>query len=442
MLVSEDTQAVLNARVGLASPSLPVAVSVVRPTASARSLSPAIEFTLHENLAAVAPTWRAFEAVADCTAFQTFAWHDAWQRHVGERNQVRPVIVEGREGGRLLFIMPLAMEQGMLVRRLIWHASDLCDYNAPLLARDFSERVPVSRFAALWEEIGARISSCPRLRHDVIILERMPEVVGGQTNPFAHLPVTPHASGAYLMGIAGDWETFYRAKRSSATRRHDRAKLRRLGEAGPVSLVTAFDREAVEATLATLFAQKAVSFARRGVSNFLARPGYRDFYVDIASNPATGALVHVSKLQAGNGVAAANLGLVFGGRYYHVVASYDAGELARFGPGTAHLHELIAYALQRGCSEFDFTVGDEPYKRDWCDSETKLFDLRLARNLRGWTVAAAARAASRLKRGVKQSPMLWRAFTAARLVTARVKRNPQPAGCRSADRAAGGGEGR
>ena len=435
MLVSEDTQAVLNARVGVAPPSLPTPAAAVCP-ASARSASPAIELTLHDNLAAAAATWRAFEAVADCTAFQTFAWHDAWQRHIGERCRTAPAIVEGRQGGRLLFIMPLAVEHGHLARRLVWHASDLCDYNAPLLAKDFSKRVTASRFAALWEEIGALVGSRPCLRRDVVILERMPEVVAAQANPFAGLPVTPHASGAYLMHIAGDWETFYKAKRSSATRRHDRAKAKRLAEAGAVSLVTASDRCDVEAMLTTLFAQKAVSFARRGVPNFLARPGYRDFYVDVASAPATRSLVHVSKLQVGDVTAATNLGFMFGHRYYHVVASYDAGELSRHGPGTAHLHALIAYALDHGCTEFDFTVGDEPYKRDWCDSETKLFDLRLASNLRGWAVAAAAGVGSRLKRCVKRSPALWRAFTNARLVTARVRRNSPPP--ESADRASRG----
>ncbi len=77
----------------------------------------------------------------------------------------------------------------------------------------------------------------------------------------------------------------------------------------------------------------------------------------------------MSRLDVGPTLAAANYGLIFRGRYYHVLASYDDGPVSRFGPGAAHLHDLMRYAIEHGCNEFDFTIGDEPYKHDWCDTE-------------------------------------------------------------------------
>jgi len=440
MLVSEESSAVIAARVGTIAASPQAPANLIR-AASRRMAASAIQLMVHENLAAVEATWRAFETEADCTAFQTFAWHDAWQRTIGDRSRARPAIVEGRDGGRLLFIMPLAVEPGVLARRLVWHASDLCDYNQPLLAADFFERVPAGRFAALWEEIGASIRSRHSLRYDVVILEGMPESIGGHDNPFRQLRVTPHSSSAYMMRIAGDWETFYRDKRSSATRRHDRSKRKRLAESGAVSFITAATACDAEITLDAFFAQKAASFATRGVPNFLARPGTRDFYRAVASDPSLSGVVHVSRLQVGGIAAAANLGMVFRGRYYHILASYDGGPISRFGPGTAHLHALIDYALQRGCSEFDFTVGDEPYKRDWCDQVTRLHDFRGAQTLRGSAVVTGARMASRVKRRIKHSPLLWRVFTAARLLTAPVRRRSHSIGSDTVDRAGDAGEG-
>jgi hypothetical protein len=66
----------------------------------------------------------------------------------------------------------------------------------------------------------------PLLRHDCIELEKMPERVGMQANPFMHLHVTPNRSNAHLAHLGADWETFYCTKRSAATRRRDRSKLR------------------------------------------------------------------------------------------------------------------------------------------------------------------------------------------------------------------------
>ena len=77
----------------------------------------------------------------------------------------------------------------------------------------------------------------PRLRYDFIDLEKMPETVGAQPNPMRHLGGTMTPSGAYLTHLTGDWETFYTAKRSSATRRRDRTKRKRLGEFGELKFV-------------------------------------------------------------------------------------------------------------------------------------------------------------------------------------------------------------
>jgi CelD/BcsL family acetyltransferase involved in cellulose biosynthesis len=97
-----------------------------------------------------------------------------------------------------------------------------------------------------------------------------------------------------------------------------------------------------------------------------------------------------------------------------VLASYQARDIARFGPGTAHLHDLMDYALKRGCSEFDFTVGDESYKRDWCDVAERLVDFHAALSPRGAVAVRATTAAVAAKRRIKQSPTLWAAFSHGR----------------------------
>jgi CelD/BcsL family acetyltransferase involved in cellulose biosynthesis len=156
-----------------------------------------------------------------------------------------------------------------------------------------------------------------------------------------------------------------------------------------------------------------------GVPDIFARPGYPEFYTDLVSRSP--ALVHVSRLQIGSTYAATNFALVFRGRYYHVLASYDEGPLSRFGPGAAHLHELMRYAIERGCDYFDFTIGDEPYKRDWCDTELKLYDHVAAITPRGWLVAGPMTFARRLKRTIKQSPLMWGVITRLRAATGAAK---------------------
>jgi CelD/BcsL family acetyltransferase involved in cellulose biosynthesis len=146
-----------------------------------------IEIGIYHQLDVIEPEWRRFEQGADCSAFQAFDWLAAWCRYVGPLEGAQPVIVVGcKADGTTLFILPLAVTSGV-VRRLTWLGSDLCDYNGPLLAKEFSSQVPPEDFRALWQDIGRRLMSDPLTRYDLVSFSKLPERVGAQANPFLAL---------------------------------------------------------------------------------------------------------------------------------------------------------------------------------------------------------------------------------------------------------------
>lgn len=393
-------------------------------TSGAAEQTGKISVIVHDDLAAVEQDWRRFEETADCTPFQTFGWLSAWHRHIGTLNRVTPAIVVARRGDDILMLLPLAVQPRGLTRRLSFLGQDLCDYNAPLLAPDFSRVVGPEGFAALWRNIRGVLQATPALRHDTIALEKMPERIGAQANPLLCLDVRLNPSGAYETVLGADWEQFYTAKRSSATRRRDRTKVKRLGELGEVRFVDPEAPQDIAATLDVLIEQKSKSFARMGVPNMFARPGRAAFFRELVAVPPAHRLVHLSRLDVGQTFAAVNLGLIFRDCYYHVLASYDDGEVSRFGPGAAHLRELLRYAIERGLKRFDFTIGDEPYKRDWCETEQHLHDYSAAVTLRGWPSAALSLAWRRIKRAIKQTAPLWNAVVRLRSTIAALRKPP------------------
>jgi CelD/BcsL family acetyltransferase involved in cellulose biosynthesis len=380
---------------------------------AAPGTQPAIEITIDHRLDDVEREWRQFEQSADCTVFQSFDWLAAWCRHIGPLTRTQPAIVIGRRGNETLFILPLAVTPGA-VRRLTWLGSDLCDYNGPLLATACAAALASERFPALWSEICRRLQSDARTRHDLVELTKMPERVGEQTNPLLALATGLNPSNAYVSDLFGTWTEFYEAKRSSSTRRRDRTKLKRLAELGEVCFVTPQDRGEIERSVGMLMEQKARSFARMGVANMFARPGWSAFFTAVATDARMRGLVHVSRLDVGSGWAAINLGLVFRDTYCHVLASYDDGETSRFGPGAAHLRDLLRYSIERGLKHFDFTIGDERYKREWSDRTIMLYDHVAAASVRGLAAAALVHGHRRLKRFIKQNEALWSLFSRAR----------------------------
>jgi CelD/BcsL family acetyltransferase involved in cellulose biosynthesis len=407
-----------------------IAFKTRRPAAAPHSPFADIRLSIHLDLRAIEQRWRAFVETADGTVFQSFDWLSAWQQHVGSRTGVTPVVVIGTDAaGEMLFLLPLAIDRFGPVRRLTWLGSDLCDYNVPLLASNFSVRVGARRFAQIWRDILVRVESHPDLGLDFVHMEKMPDVVGAQRNPFMQLPRAKHASGAYQTRLTGDWDTFYAGKRSTATRRGDRRKRKKLSEIGEVRFVTATDADEIEQTLDTLILQKGRLFAHMGVTNIFARTGWSEFFRALAIDPATRHMVHVSRLEVGSTCAAANLGLIHRGCYSHVLASYHDGDVSKYGPGAAHLHDLMRYAIEHHCDMFDFTVGDEPYKRDWCDSELTLYNHISIASWRGAIMALPLIASRKLKRTVKRTPWLWNAVTKARALVGSLRGPKQPLGC-------------
>jgi len=380
-------------------------------------VAPEISFRIHTSLAAAEDEWRRFEQTAVGTLFQSYEWLTTWHRHIGIRAGVVPVIVIGRfPTGETAFILPLAIDKGSAFKRLCWLGQDLCDYNAPLLARDFSRRLTPEHFRTVWRKLQAQMQSDVQTRHDWIEFEKVPETIGVEINPFIGLELTPYSSSAHIMQLGGDWETFYYAKRSSATRRHDRSKRRRMAQFGDIRFITTTNAADARATLETLMRQKSVALARKGIPDMFARPGYREFFLDFASNPATQHLVHVSRIEVGATDAAANFAIVHGDCYYHILSSYCDGRLARLGPGALHLRELMGHAIKLGLRKFDFTIGDERYKSEWCDERLRLFDYTVAATWRGLPASALSAARLRLKRYIKQTPAVWRAVAQLRAV--------------------------
>jgi CelD/BcsL family acetyltransferase involved in cellulose biosynthesis len=84
---------------------------------------------------------------------------------------------------------------------------------------------------------------------------------------------------------------------------------------------------------------------------------------------------------------------------------------------------LLHYAIDRGLNQFDFTIGDEPYKREWSDTELKLYDHLAAVTPRGAMIAAMTTAFRHSKRFIKQTPILWTAFSKARALASSMRKS-------------------
>ncbi|MGF7162031.1 CelD/BcsL family acetyltransferase involved in cellulose biosynthesis [Rhodoligotrophos appendicifer] len=370
----------------------------------------------HESLASAERDWRKFESAAAGHPFQRYAWLETWQARIGADEGVRPFIVMVRDAsGVLRMLLPLAIDRHLGMNRLVPMGDPVCDYHAPLADESFAEILTPEATATLWRAIIALSGA------DYGLLTRIPPLLGKVANPFAALRLHRFSADAHGTRLGPDWEAFYAARRSTKTRRRFREKEKALSKLGPVVFAEVEKPEARAELIAEMMPLKARQLeATAGAFNTFSEPSVQAFYRAIAVDPeATD--VSLFKLTAGDTLVAAALGVVRDGSFYYEVPVYPDLALQRYSPGNLLLHRMMEWAIGRGCTRFDFTIGDESYKADWCEETWELGCGAWPRTLLGRIGASAAMASIALKREVKKRPALFARATEFRTAIGRLR---------------------
>lgn len=386
------------------------AIPAPLPTSDAAKPDPAVLLSVYNSFDEVESVWRAFEEDADCFAFQAFDWLSMWHKHIGSLRDVDlHIVVAWGPGGKPLMLLPLGIERYKVISKLVWLGDDIDDYSAPLLAPNFSQLISEEGFLKLWADIRGLLPA-----YDMARMMRQPAMIGSQRNPFMALKTSLNASGAHMTSLLPDFDTYYQEKRSKSAKKRDRNRKKKIESMGETSYVHPESEEEIRASVARLIEMKSESFKAMGVADMFARPGYKEFYTELAVQSGANGFAHASHLEVDGEIVSANWGIKFKGRYYYQLASYTGGEIARHAPGTLTLVETMRWASENGVEVFDFTIGDERYKREWCETDIDLHDHLTAETLAGATVLMVEKLALKAKRTIKQTPALWSLFTKVR----------------------------
>jgi CelD/BcsL family acetyltransferase involved in cellulose biosynthesis len=353
--------------------------------------------------------WRAFERQASGHPYQHFHWLSAWHAQI-RPNGVAPFIVMLRHRGRLAMLLPLAVERSFGISRLVPMGAPVCDYHCPLVDPEFGAQLTPEMVRTMLREV------CALAEVDYMLLTHAPPMIGPARNPFCALPLHSFGASAYGTTLGGDWHTYYSKHRSARTRSRLRRKEAALAQHGPIvfGAVTDPDRRvALAAEIVRCKADRLRSTA--GEFNTLARRDVQSFFSQLAGAAVDGDFF-VFELTVGGRLAAAAIGLVSGGCFYYEVSAYPEEAFRRFSPGSLLLHRLMEWAIARGCTRFDFTVGDESYKAEWCEESWALGCGAWPRTMRGRLGASLAIGALWLVGNVKRHPALF--WLAARCRTA------------------------
>lgn len=294
--------------------------------------------------------------------FQRPDWLAAWSAaHSTRPPRLALVTVTRKRDETIVLALPLMREQrGATV---YWTMLDdgVSDYNAPLFAPDFAPTR--AELARLRTAIVERLPDA-----DVFVIEKMPEWVGGHRNPLFDLPgLLASRFRRHTLPLAGGLEAVRaRFRGASGLAR----KRRRLARRGRLSFDVLSDRAAVPVI------ERLMSWRSR---RYDTRETTTDLYRRLLSDTEMGRL---GVLRFDGEPIAGCFSIVDDGALRLLLVAFDA-EYAAWSPGRLAIEDTIAWAIDAGFDEFDFTIGSEAFKFDFGVETDALWEVRAPLRWRG-----------------------------------------------------------
>ena len=372
-------------------------------TAARTARRPWASIAIETDIAALADTWRAFEATALVTPYQSYDWIRPFVETIGAAQgmALRYALVRDA-GSELCALLPLTITGRSGFRFAEFIGGKHANYHMGLYAPGFAAQLDTALTTQMLTEIGNAIGGL-----DALAFVNQPITWQGVGNPAAQLAAGPSPSRAYKLAlIAGDGDATLRRSMSSHARKKRKNKHSRFKDFGPSVLTRATTSGEAARIIDAFLEQKAERFRVMGVPDPFAEPAMRAFLEQAAMDrrserPA----IELYALDLEGRPVATYVGATQGERFSGMATSFDmASETVKTSPGELLLAELIRLKAREGVAVFDLGVGEARYKTTFCDDHDDLVDSFLPLTFKGRLFARIARTKRELKRLIKRSP--------------------------------------
>jgi CelD/BcsL family acetyltransferase involved in cellulose biosynthesis len=348
--------------------------------------------------------WRSLENHQHfSTPYQRFDFLHPWQRTVGAREGLKPLVVVAYDRDRVpLLLLPLVLKQVWGVRVVHFMGGKHATFNMALWDRDFATVASRADLNVLFAAIRERANA------DVLAFSQQPLTWQDLPNPMALLARQPSINDCPMMTMAPGTPVTTRV--SHSLRRRLSAKERKLKGLPGYRYQVAVEDTDVKRLLDAFFRIKPQRMAEQKLPNVFADPGVEDFIRSACMTrlPDGGHVIEIHALENDSDVIALFAGVADAYRFSMMFNTYTVSALSRYSPGLVLIRYIVDHYGERGYRALDLGIGSDDYKKLFCKVNEPIFDCFIPLGPRGSAVATAMSVANRAKRLVKRSPALLR----------------------------------
>ena len=333
---------------------------------------PQITLSRPSDFEILGPRWRALEATADASFFQSWTW-------LGCEAAARfpdPVLIDAREAGHDIALALCNRRRGWSGDTL-WLAesgaddwdSSYVEHSGPLVARDAGPDITRALLRAAIARGGRRLilSGVP---------DRVAAVALSIPGTLRRQPPSPSPYVDFTCLRAAGLD--HVASLSANTRQQLRRSLRRYAAAGPLGVRKAADTAEALEFLDRLAGLHQTTWQRRGKPGAFAVPEFYRFHRRLLARAVPRGEAELLHVTAGE----TTVGYLYNFIWRNWVLAYQSGlaypdDDAARKPGLTCHHLAIAGHLDRGMAGYDFLAGDARYKTSLANASRTLSWLEL-----------------------------------------------------------------
>ena len=347
--------------------------------------------------------------ISPSTPFQHPQWYDAWYAAFADAEGVGPLIavVTDASTGEPAALLPLILRRQDDIAIVEFADLDLTDYNAPILGCAAPRDAGAAR--AMWRSM---LSALRRMsdRPDLIRLRKVPVDLDGKPNPIALLDAAGPCSLNGNLVTSGENYDAWRYTLEKTVRKELERSWRVFTRDPAASFAIITDTGEASRILSTTEVQQGTRMQSLGRNYALNDETCAAFYRNLVRAGVGNGYALVSVLTVGDEVVATLLGIRTGSRYVMIRISNAGEKWSNCSPGRLIIERTMAALHRDGVREFDFSVGNYPYKRRFGVTGLPLIDVSAALSWRGWPFALRDLAVGMLRKRPQLDARLRRVF--------------------------------
>ncbi len=377
-----------------------------------KSSSPLV-FEFYDSFECLESEWRRLDQQIESSPFQRFSWiksiynHSRFSGADEHGRKTSPFIIAGRIDQQLIFILPMAVERSLTGTYLRCAGAKSTDYNGMVLHPRCAKKLGKVDLQRLVQAVKSQV---PDL--DVVHFSRSP--LGGLPAPWVADGTFTSWQAEYSshsLQLSNPWNVLYQRVRSPKSRQRIRSKTRAFKRTGHISFRQIRSLSERDVAFEKIMDWKTDHLSSLGNLNPFGsgdNPSDTRMVFKASVQDDDPASIKVFGLYQDGNLVAGMLAFVDHSNFYNLVSAYAPGIPSKYSIGTQLLVKTLELACRSGKTNYDFLIGDERYKEDWCDTTTPLQHHIMPLTFKGRILAGSIRASQHVRRVIKRSPVLSR----------------------------------